>query len=160
MTLGSVLKRGGGIPLLAALALCIAGPAAAQVEEDDRYLEDPLPLPESRNGVVRPRGGARLDRIDRIDQVYLAVQACWQPQNRSTGQEITLRMSFKRSGEVLGQPRITYYKAGGDPDQREAFTRSVREAFQRCTPLPFTDRFGAATAGRPFTFRFVDTIPL
>jgi hypothetical protein len=58
---------------------------------------------------------------------------------------------------VLGSPRITYYNAGGRTDERDAFTRAIRNAFERCTPLPFTARFGAAIAGRPFTFRFIDS---
>ena len=69
-------------------------------------------------------------------------------------------MSFRRNGEVLGQPRITYYKAGTEPDQREPFTRSVREAFVQCTPLPVTESLGRAIAGRIFTFRFIDARPM
>ena len=111
---------------------------------------------------MRPGSAARPDRIDRIGEVYVAVRSCWQPPRGSgfSGQELTLRLSFKRSGELLGQPRITYYKAGGGSDERDSFTRSVRNAFERCTPLPFTTRFGAAVAGRPFSFRFVDARPL
>jgi len=71
-----------------------------------------------------------------------------------------LRIAFKRNGEVLGQPRITYYRAGTQAEQREPFTRSVREAFERCTPLPFTKGLGGAVAGRPFLFRFVDSRPM
>ncbi|HEX2136716.1 MAG TPA: hypothetical protein VHG30_12580 [Microvirga sp.] len=136
--------------------------AVAQEDEDERRFEFPPPLPEGLNGVVRPGQGGRPDAIDRIRDVFRALQACWQPPRGSgySGQELTIRLSFKRSGEVLGQPRITYYKSGGREDEREAFTRSVRSAFERCTPLPFTARFGAAVAGRPFTFRFIDSRPL
>jgi hypothetical protein len=129
--------------------------------EDDELFELP-PLPEGFTALVRPGSVDRPERIDRLRDVVVAVRSCWQPPKDGgySGQELTLRLSFKRSGELLGQPRITYYKAGGRSDEREDFARSVRTAFERCTPLPFTTRFGAAVAGRPFSFRFVDARPL
>ncbi len=152
------------------IAATLASPVAAQglppfgdPDERQRQLERPPPLPEGLRGTVRPRADAlRVERIDRIAQIFQAIQACWRPPAGSgfSGQEITLRISFKRSGEVLGQPRITYYKAGTEADQREPFTRAVREAFERCTPLPFTESFGRAIAGRIFAFRFVDARPM
>jgi hypothetical protein len=144
------------------LLLLLATAAVAQEGDDERFFEVPPTLPEGITGVVRPGSNARPDRIDRIRDVFLTVRACWRPPGAGgfSGQELTLRLSFKRSGELLGQPRITYYKAGGRSDEREDFIRSVRAAFESCTPLPFTAPFGAAVAGRPFTFRFVDSRPL
>jgi hypothetical protein len=152
------------------LATGMASPLTAQVlspaldpDEWEELREPPLPLPEGLRGTIRPRPDApKIDRIDRIAQIFQAVQACWRPPAGSgySGQEITLRLSFKRSGEVLGQPRITYYKAGTEADQREPFTRSVRDAFERCTPLPLTESLGRAIAGRIFSFRFVDARPM
>jgi hypothetical protein len=124
-----------------------------------RAQDDPPSQPESINGVIRRGPGAPpANGIDRLQDLFQVLQGCWQAPPRSgfSGQEVTLRLSFKRNGEILGQPRITFYKPGGRDDQRDAFTRSVREAFERCTPLPFSERFGAAIAGRPFTFRFID----
>ncbi len=153
------------------LILAVSGsPAAAQElspfgdsNEWQEPLEPPPSLPEGSIGTVRPRPDASTIRqVARIRDVFEALQACWQPPQGSgfSGQEITLRLSFKRNGEVLGKPHITYYKAGTQPDQREPFTRSVQEAFQRCTPLPFTESFGRAIAGRIFAFRFSDTRPM
>jgi hypothetical protein len=147
--------------LLAAAAAAVS-PVAALPLDDERRYDTPPTLPETITGVVRPGSGQKPARVDRIREVFQAFQACWIPGGVSgfTGQEITLRLAFKRSGEVLGQPRITYYAQGAEPDRREAFARSVREALERCSPLPFTPAFGAAVAGRPFTFRFSDTRPL
>jgi hypothetical protein len=152
------------------LAAAVTSPLAAQglslFDDPNEWrepLEPPPSLPEGLMGTVRPRPNApRLERVDRIAQVFQAIQSCWRPPAGSgySGQEITLRISFKRNGEVLGQPRITYYKAGTQADQREPFTRAVREAFERCTPLPFTESFGQAVAGRIFAFRFVDARPM
>ncbi len=148
--------RGGRLALLVLLA---AAPALAQEGEEDPRFEVPPTLPESLNGVVRPAERAPVERIDRIRDVFMAIQACWRPPRDGgfTGQEVTLRLSFNRTGVPLGRPRITFYKPGGTASDREAFTRSVAAAFERCTPLPFTPRLGAAIAGRPFTFRFSDS---
>lgn len=110
-------------------------------------------LPATAQDSPRPRV-----RIDRLADIGPAVYSCWRlPRGLDvSGQEMTVLVSFKRTGEVLGR-RITYYKAGGNADQREAFTRAVRETFEHCTPLFVTDELGAAIAGRPFTFRFSDT---
>jgi hypothetical protein len=131
-------------------------------ERQEQY-EPPPGLPESLRGTIRPQADASpVRRVDTIRDVFRALQACWQPPSGSgfSGQELTVRFSFKRSGELLGKPRITYYKAGTEADQREPFTRAVREAFERCTPLPFTESFGRAIAGRIFAFRFVDARPM
>jgi len=166
------LRPSGARRTTAALLLFVAlvAPLAAQEflpfgdpDERQELLEPPLTLPESINGIVRRRDDALpVRRINRIGEVFQALQACWRLPAGSgfSGQELTLRLGFKRNGEVLGQPRITFYKAGSDRGQREPFTRSVREAFERCAPLPFTESFGAAVAGRPFTFRFVDARPM
>ena len=116
-------KRGGAAFLF--LLATLAGAGATGPEDDERRFEPPPTLPEGIHGVVRPGSGSKLERIDRIREVFLALQACWEPPRAGghSGQEITLRLSFKRSGELLGQPRITYYKTGGGEDEREAFTR-------------------------------------
>jgi hypothetical protein len=149
------------------LALGAVAPAWAQdgsspFEDPDRRqerLEPPLSLPESFNGVIRPGTGEPAPaRIDRLSDIGRMMQACWQPSGvKYSGQEITIRVSFKRNGEVFGKPMITHYRAGQpNAENRQAFTQAVRDAFVRCSPMPFSDRLGAAVAGRPFTFRFVD----
>lgn len=152
--------------LLAAVPLSAAAQEAIFLPGRDEETEDrePLPsLPQGLTGTIRPLADSEpVRRIETIRGVFLAIQACWRPPRGSgySGQELTIRMSFKRNGELLGQPRITYYRAGTSLEQREPFTRSVREAFERCTPLPFTEALGGAVAGRPFVFRFVDSRPM
>jgi hypothetical protein len=147
------------------LNLGLAVPVLAQVgrfDDSDEYRErhEPPPsLPQSFNSIIRPPSGEEIPKqIDTLNDIGRAMQACWQPTGvRHSGQEVTIRISFKRNGEVLGKPMITHYRAGEpDAENREAFTRAVREALVRCSPMPFTDRLGAAVAGRPFTFRFID----
>jgi hypothetical protein len=124
-------------------------------------LEPSPSLPQSFNGVIRPRNGeeapARPAAVNTLRDVVTAIRTCWQPSGAPfSGQEITILVSFKRNGEVLGKPRITHYKAGRSGENRNDFSQAVSDAFARCSPLPFSPTLGAAVAGRPFTFRFID----
>ena len=70
--------------------------------------------------------------------------------------QITVKMSFRRNGELFGQPRITFESAGASDDERLAYRIAVANMLNRCAPLPFTETLGNALAGRPFTIRFID----
>jgi hypothetical protein len=98
-------------------------------------------------------------RLNTMKDMGAALQACWVPppidQSR-LGMQITVMMSFKRNGELLGQPRITFESVGASDDERLAYRIAVAEMLKRCSPLPFTDALGNAVAGRPFTMRFID----
>jgi hypothetical protein len=131
-------------------ALAVAAPLAAALAETG-----PPTFFDRRHGLLRPASMSGLPdggRIDRLRHVFPAVRACWEPP--SSGGEVTFRFSFRRDGAMLGEPRLTY--ASGDGEAREKLIASVKDAFSRCLPLPFTDGFGGAVAGRPFTIRFVD----
>ena len=99
-------------------------------------------------------------RLNSMKDMGAALQACWVPppidQSRP-GMQITVQMSFKRNGELLGQPRITFESAGASDDERLAYRLAVAEMLKRCSPLPFTDALGNAVAGRPFTMRLIDS---
>ena len=98
-------------------------------------------------------------RLNTMKDMGAALQACWVPppidQSRP-GMQITVMMTFKRNGELFGQPRITFESAGASDDERLAYRIAVAEMLKRCSPLPFTDALGNAVAGRPFTMRFTD----
>jgi hypothetical protein len=137
-------------------------PAIAQgVFGDPDERREPAPsLPQSFNGIIYPPSGEEPPRqVNTLRDIVRAMQACWRPTGvRYSGQSVTIRISFKRNGEVLGKPMITHYREGEpNAENREAFTQAVREALARCSPMPFTDKLGAAVAGRPFTFRFLDS---
>jgi hypothetical protein len=97
--------------------------------------------------------------LNTLKDMGLALQACWIPppiDQARLGMQITVQMSFKRSGELLGKPRITFESAGASDDERLAYRVAVAEMLKRCSPLPFTEALGNAVAGRPFTMRFHD----
>lgn len=82
-----------------------------------------------------------------------SIAMCWRPPH--DGDEITLRMSFRRDGSVFGKPRITYMRASGGADGKASLATSIDIAIRACCPLRFTPSLGAAIAGRVFLIRFV-----
>jgi hypothetical protein len=97
--------------------------------------------------------------LNTLHDVIAALRACWAPppmdQSRP-GMQITVQMSFRRNGELFGQPRITFESVGASDDERLAYRIAVAKMLRRCAPLPFTDALGNAIAGRPLTMRLID----
>jgi hypothetical protein len=108
---------------------------------------------------VATGAAAQQPTLNTLKDLGAALRACWVPpplaQSRPAMQ-ITVQLSFKRNGELLGNPRITFESAGASDDERLAYRVAVAEALRRCNPLPFTEALGNAVAGRPFTMRFID----
>lgn len=103
-------------------------------------------------------------RIDTLDELFDAVKLCWRsPQLPAgdPGMQITVMMSFRRDGTLLGKPRITFESPGASDQDRLAYRITVMQTLQRCAPLKITDGLGGAVAGRPLTLRFDDrrTLP-
>lgn len=97
--------------------------------------------------------------LNTIAEVFAALEACWIPpalEQARAGMQITVMLSFKRNGELLGKPRITYETPGASDDERTSYRVAMAQALRRCTPLRFTDALGGALAGRPLTMRFID----
>lgn len=95
-------------------------------------------------------------QVNTIQDVFQHLRTCWKPPPRSKARpiDITVVVSFNRSGNILGHPRITYESAEASDDDRLQYRIAVMEALQRCTPMPFTDAMAGAAAGRPFAIQF------
>ena len=97
--------------------------------------------------------------LNTMKDMFAALRACWIPpplEKSRPGMQITVLMSFKRNGELLGPPRITFETAAASDADRLAYRIAVAATLTRCSPLPFSDALGNAVAGRPFTMRFID----
>jgi hypothetical protein len=94
--------------------------------------------------------------VNTIEDVFRHLRTCWKPPppSRARPLDITVIVSFNRSGNILGHPKITYESAEASDNDRLQYRIAVMEALQRCTPLPFTDAMGGAAAGRPFAIQF------
>jgi hypothetical protein len=102
------------------------------------------------------------EKLGTVHDVFAALRSCWVPpvrQDSRPGTQISVRLSFKRNGELFGKPRVTYATPGIPGEVREAYWHAIEVSVQRCTPLAFTKGLGRVLAGRPFAIRFVDKRP-
>lgn len=92
--------------------------------------------------------------ISTLQEIGPALTACWEPPVDAPVAEVTVRLSLKRDGDMLGEPRITYSRLVGDPEDQKRFVASVLAGIAACLPLNITDGLGGSVAGRIFTIRF------
>jgi hypothetical protein len=91
--------------------------------------------------------------------MFDALRSCWVPPPQDEarpGMQMTVRLSFKRNGEIFGPPRVVYVSHDAPEKTRNVYHDAITSALDRCTPLPFTAGLGGAIAGRPIAVRFVD----
>jgi hypothetical protein len=102
--------------------------------------------------------GAPQGLLNTMADVRQAFRGCWQwpPASEArSGMALTVRVSFKRNGEVFGA-RITYQTAHVSAEERALYYSALLAALSRCSPLPLSASLGEAIAGRPFTFHIHD----
>jgi hypothetical protein len=108
-------------------------------------------------GLLASAEHAEAQQVNTIRDVYAKLKTCWKPPPASSANpdvDITVIVSFKRTGVILGRPRITYESEQANDNDRVMYRIAVMEALQRCTPMPFTEAMGNAVAGRPFAIQF------
>src|SRR5215469_16920507 len=84
---------------------------------------------------------AAAPRLNTIGDMFAALRACWVPpaeDESRPGTQLSVRLSFKRNGEPVGPPRVTYVSRGTPADVRKTYLDAVTAALNRCTPLPFS----------------------
>ena len=113
--------------------------------------------------IVRARTAVRSrrhdGRLNTLRELFAELRACWRPpalEDMYPGMELTVRFSFKRDGNILGEPRFTYVKRGAPAAQRERYRKAVVDSLNECAPLAFTAGLGGAVAGRPLVIRYID----
>jgi hypothetical protein len=97
--------------------------------------------------------------LDNIGDLFAALRSCWTPpqgEDAKEGMQMTVRFSFKRSGDMIGPPRVTFATAGVPPDVRDTYFKAINASLDSCLPLKFTGGLGGAVAGRPIAIRYVD----
>ncbi len=98
-------------------------------------------------------------RIDSIAGLFAALRACWEAPTREQAQEgmqMTVRFSYRQSGEIIAPPFVTYTKPGTSAEVKQTYRRAIDEALDRCNRLSFSAAFKSAIAGRPISIRYVD----
>jgi hypothetical protein len=97
--------------------------------------------------------------LDSIGDLFAALRSCWSPppaDDARQGMQMSVRFSFKRSGEIIGTPRLTYATAGVPSDVRATYLKAINSSLDACVPMKFSSSLGGALAGRPIAIRYVD----
>ena len=97
--------------------------------------------------------------LDTIGDLFAALRSCWTPppaESAREGMQMSVRFSFKKSGDMIGAPRLTFATAGVSSDTRAAYLKAINDSLDACLPLKFTSGLGGALAGRPIAIRYVD----
>ena len=97
--------------------------------------------------------------LDNIGDLFAALRSCWSPPAPDAareGMQMSVRFSFKKSGEMIGPPRLTFATAGVPADTRDTYLKAINASLNACIPLKFTGNLGGALAGRPIAIRYVD----
>lgn len=97
--------------------------------------------------------------LNTIHDLFDALQACWMPppeEEAQPGMQMSVRLAFKRDGEMIAPPRVTYTSPHAPQAEKDIYHEAIRAALDRCTPLPFGPGLGGALAGRPIAIRYVD----
>jgi hypothetical protein len=132
----AALRRKPLFRFAAALLLCPVGPVHAQTR-------------------IMPAIPEPADQVDNLKELFARLLSCWRPPQRASALiDITVLVSFDRSGNILGHPKITYESEQATDSDRLLYRVAVMETLQRCTPMPFTEGMGGASAGRPFAVQF------
>lgn len=126
----------------------------------DRIYPLKQPQAEAQTKSKRPEGDAQTTScrseqpVNSIPELWPALAPCWRAPAGTESMEITLVFSLRRNGTLIGKPRISYSKLDGDESLQRAFVASILKALDRALPIPLTDSFANALAGKPLAVRF------
>lgn len=110
--------------------------------------------PMNPERAIAPKGP-----LNTLNDISDALRGCWKwpPLSEiNTGMDLTVLLSFKRSGEIFGA-KITYQSKNVSAEERAIYHGVLLDALKLCSPLPVSESLGHAIAGRPMLFRFHDT---
>ena len=122
-------------------------------------IESAVPNPPVTDSSQNDNDAGAEHKLDSIASLFAALRGCWVPPSEDEarpGMQMAVRFSFKRSGEIIGTPRVTYVSPDAPREARESYRNAVTAALERCTPMPFSKGLGGAIAGRPIAIRYVD----
>ena len=147
-------------------AVCSAFANRYCIPHPDYWIGQDLRLTiESASAGDGPAGGAPAQdssgehKLDTLHAMFDALRACWIPpakEEARPGMQMSVRFAFKRSGEIIATPRVTYATSGISAETRGAYLQAIMASLGRCTPMHFSAGLAGAVVGRPIAVRFVD----
>ncbi len=150
---GSVLRRGPFTPYSCGV---FGGPCSPEVVQ----IIGQTPVLRVEGHAAPPGPMDRDHPLNRLDQIPRLLSTCLElpPDGESqAGMELALRFAFKRSGELVADPHFTYTTHDAPENVKAAWHMAALDMLRRCTPLPVTDKFGTAIAGRPLVVAIRET---
>jgi hypothetical protein len=97
--------------------------------------------------------------LNTIGDLFAALRSCWSPppaDDSREGMQMSVLFSFRRSGEIIAAPRVTYSTRDVPQQTRDLYRKAITASLGACVPLKFTAGLGGALAGRPIMIRYVD----
>jgi hypothetical protein len=91
--------------------------------------------------------------INSVREIRAGLRACWISPPTRTPARVTVRLSLKRNGDILGQPLISYTNPDASNDERVALHAAVDAALAHCMPLTISEALGDIIAGRPINVK-------
>lgn len=110
-----------------------------------------------RDGAPQPPD--RDKPLDSLKDIAPTLSKCLQLPSQDMarpGMQVTMRLGFSKSGNVLGTPRFTYITHEAPEGVRTAYRSAATDMLDRCQPLPLSTGLGGAIAGRPFVISIID----
>ena len=134
------------------------GPCIPEIEypygENLQLTIDTVPPDDEKARYVRPDHD-----LDSIGDLFAELRSCWSPppaDDAREGMQMSVLFSFKRSGEIIAAPRVTYSTRDVPQQTRDLYRKAITTSLDACMPLKFTGGLGGALAGRPIAIRYVD----
>jgi len=97
--------------------------------------------------------------LNTLRDLFFTLRACWTPpaiRDARRGMEMTVRVSYKRSGDIFAPPQLTYALEGASQKIRDTYRTAIAQSLEACAPMHFSRGFGGAIAGKPILIRYVD----
>lgn len=104
-------------------------------------------------GLALSASPASAEPANNLRELWLELGSCIRENVANEGWELTIVFSLKRSGELLGNPHISYARWPDDDDARRRIAANIARTMKECLPLSITDGLGGAIAGRPLAIR-------
>jgi hypothetical protein len=134
------------------------GPCIPEIDypygEDLRLTVESVPPQDQADKYKKPDHD-----LDTIGDLFAELRSCWSPppaDSARAGMQMSVRFSFKRTGEIIAAPRMTFATVGVAADTRATYLKAINASLDACVPLKFTGGLGGALAGRPIAIRYVD----
>ena len=125
-------------------------PANKKTGDTDKSSDDAKSGEDSNKKSENADSAADDHALDTIRELFAALRECWVPPPKDEarhGMEYTIRFSFKRDGDVIAPPRMTYVSHDAPGEVRDGLSRCHRRVAQALHAAAFQRRHGRCSRG-------------